>query len=367
MKGYLILQDGTKFEGELFGSESVSDGEVVFSTAMVGYEQSLTDPSFKGQILTFTYPMIGNYGIPSEERDEYGILKYFEGEEISVRGVVVCEYSKGFSHYRGTQSFHDWLAEKGVSGISGIDTRALTEHLRENGSQLGQIIPEGHELPDFSTVSDPNTRNLVEEVSVQERKVFTPENKTHKVAVFDFGIKNNQIREFLRRGIEVVQLPWDSDITNGEEQFDGVFFSNGPGNPETIAPVVSKNVKYALDNNIPLWGICLGNQMLALAIGGKTKKMKYGNRGVNQPCREIGSGRCFVTSQNHGFEVDGDSLPEGWEVSWENLNDGSCEGIRHASLPAFSVQFHPESCPGPEDANVLFDEFLEVIAQHSKK
>ena len=362
MKGYLLLADGTRFEGELFGAQSATDGEVVFSTAMMGYEQSLTDPSFKGQILTFTYPMIGNYGIPSEERDEYGMKKYFEGEEISVRGVVVCEYSREFSHYRGEKSFSDWLADKGISGICGIDTRKLTQYLRDNGSQLGQIVPEHSDAKEFNQIEDPNTQNLVAQVSCTERKVYAPKNPIgKKVAVFDFGIKLNQIRLFLDRGIEVVQLPWDANITDGTEQFDGVFLSNGPGDPETIAPIVQKNILYALENNTPLWGICLGNQILALSVGGKTKKMPYGHRGVNQPCQEISTGKCIVTSQNHGYEVDGDSLPKGWKVSWKNLNDGSCEGITHESLKAFSVQFHPEASPGPKDAEFLFDEFINTL------
>lgn len=361
MKGYLLLEDGTRFDGELFGSQNPTDGEVVFSTAMEGYEQSLTDPSFAGQILTFTYPMIGNYGIPSEERDEFEILKYFEGNSISVKGVVVCEYSKGFSHYRGVQSFSDWLEEKGVSGISGIDTRALTEHLREKGSQMGQIVAVEKEPQSFSSLTNPNTQNLVDMVSISEEKVYTPKNKKYRVAVFDFGIKNNQIREFLKRDVEVVLLPWNADITNRLDEFDGVFLSNGPGDPETIIDIVQKNILATLEKHIPLWGICLGNQLLALAVGGKTKKMRYGNRGVNQPCKDLKNGRCFITSQNHGYEVDSESLPKGWSVWWENLNDGSTEGIIHESLPACSVQFHPESCPGPEDANVLFDEFINQL------
>lgn len=361
MKGYLLLQDGTKFEGELFGAQNPSDGEVVFTTAMVGYEQSLTDPSFQGQILTFTYPMIGNYGVPNEDRDEYGILKYFEGENISVRGVVVCEYSKGFSHYRGEKSFDTWLSEKGVSGISGIDTRALTEHLRENGSQIGQIVPEEQEPKSFSSIENPNDQNLIAQVSTPERKVYTPSTVQARIAVFDLGIKLNIIREFLARNAEVILLPWDSDITSELTQFDGVFFSNGPGNPEVVAPTIQKNILAALDKKIPVWGICMGNQVLALSVGGKTKKMKYGNRGANQPCQDQKTGRCFITSQNHGYEVDANSLPDGWSVSWKNLNDGSTEGITHESLPAYSVQFHPESRPGPEDANILFDEFLETV------
>ncbi len=310
--------------------------------------------------------MIGNYGIPSEERDEYGLKKYFEGEEISVQGVVVCEYSQGFSHYRGEKSFSDWLAEKNISGISGIDTRALTQHLRDNGSQKGQIIPTEQTVKSFSEISDPNERNLVAEVSISSPKSYIPVSNAinKKIAIFDFGVKTNILRCFLKRGVELVVLPWDSDIEKiikSGEKFDGIFFSNGPGNPETIASVVKKNVEYALENKIPLWGICLGNQILALSIGGKTKKMKYGHRGMNQPCQEKKSKKCIITSQNHGYEVDGNSLPEGWDVSWTNLNDNSCEGITHTSLPAFSVQFHPEACPGPEDSEFLFDKFIKTL------
>ncbi len=368
MKGYLLLEDGTRFNGELFGNQKNTDGEVVFSTAMTGYEQSLTDPSFKGQILTFTYPMIGNYGIPSEERDEYGLKKFFEGEEISVKGVVVCEYSQGFSHYRGVQSFSHWLEEKGVSGISGIDTRALTQHLRDNGSQIGQILSEESVAQEFSEIKNPNQRNLVAEVSTPEKTVFTPENIKKRIAVYDFGIKTNILREFLKREIEVTLLPWDADLETeisekktSEQPFDGVFFSNGPGDPEVISQTAEKNIQHALSIKLPLWGICMGNQVLALSVGGKTKKMQYGNRGMNQPCQETETGRCMITSQNHGYEVDASSLPKGWTSSWTNLNDGSCEGIKHESLPAFSVQFHPEACPGPEDASVLFDEFINTL------
>lgn len=368
MKGFLVLADGKTFEGELFGSKKDTQGETVFTTAMVGYEQTLTDASFQGQILTFTYPMIGNYGVPSEERDNYGILKYFESENISVKGVVVCEYSKNFSHYRAEKSFTQWLEDKNISGISGIDTRALTQYLRDNGSQAGQIVSS---LENIAEWENSNTRNLVAEVSTSTIKTYTPKNPIAKVAVFDFGIKLNIIREFLKRDIEVLLLPWNTDITTAEFQqnnkkIDGVFFSNGPGNPETIAETVQKNVTFALENTLPLWGICLGNQILSLAIGGKTKKMKFGNRGANVPCKETQTGRCFITSQNHGYEVDGDSLPEGWNVSWFNLNDKTVEGITHKSLPANSVQFHPESCPGPEDANVLFDDFISTVLKYKK-
>ena len=263
------------------------------------------------------------------------------------------------------------MFENNISGISGIDTRALTQYLRDNGSQMGQIISaedfENKKI--IKNLENINNRNLVEEVSIDTIKRYSLENSIAKVAVFDFGIKLNIIREFLRRNIEVVRLPWNTDITSGElqyEQFDGIFLSNGPGDPEVIADIVKKNVLFALDNAIPLWGICLGNQIISLAIGAKTKKMKFGHRGVNVPCKEIKTGRCFVTSQNHGYEDDGSSLPKDWEVSWLNLNDNTVEGISHKFLPANSVQFHPESCPGPEDANVLFDDFVNKILEYKK-
>jgi len=361
ISGKLVLADGTVWKGELFGATGVTDGEVVFTTGMTGYEQSLTDPSFQGQVIVFTYPMIGNYGVMPEERDEYGILKYFESDRIAVRGVVVNEYSESFSHFRGQQSFASWLAEKGMVGISGIDTRALTEHLRDNGSMLGQILPEDEPIRDFSDVEDPNKKNLVAEVSTPVKKIYTPPHKKKTIAMFDFGVKNNILRAFLSRDIEIIQLPWNSDLSALTETIDGVFFSNGPGDPEVVAPVVKKSVEYALENKIPFWGICLGNQILALAVGGKTKKMKYGHRGVNKPCRNTETGECVITSQNHGYMVDYSCLPEGWKMLWENLNDGSCEGIRHISLPAYSVQFHPEACPGPEDSAVFFDRFIEQL------
>ncbi len=356
--GKLVLTDGTVWKGELFGANGVTDGEVVFSTAMAGYEQSLTDPSFQGQVLVFTYPMIGNYGVMSEERDDYGILKYFESDYISVRGVVVNECSESFSHFRGQKSFDAWLTEKNIVGITGIDTRALTQHLRNNGSMLGQILPDDSPVRDFKDITDPNTVNLVAEVSTSEKIIYTPPHQKKRIAMFDFGVKNNIIREFLSRNIEVIRLPWNSDLSLISEKIDGVFFSNGPGDPEVVAPVVSKSVQYALDQKIPFWGICLGNQILALAVGGKTKKMKYGHRGVNQPCRNTETGECVITSQNHGYMVDYSTLPEGWKVLWENLNDGTCEGIRHISLPAYSVQFHPEASPGPEDSAIFFDRFI---------
>lgn len=357
----LLLADGTEFLGEMFGAEKSTDGEVVFSTGMVGYEQSVTDPSFRGQILTFTYPLIGNYGVPEETFERDDILRNFEGD-IHVRGVIVSEHSRSFSHWKGIRSFSDWLREKNIPGISGVDTRALTEHLRENGSQLGQIVLEGEQPKKFSDIVDPNTQNLVAEVSCADVTIYDPKNPIGKtVVVYDVGIKNNTLRSFLQRGIRVIRLPWNYDLSALSEKYDGVFVSNGPGDPELIEGVTSKNIQFALEQKKPFFGICLGNQLLALALGGKTRKMKYGHRGVNQPCREVGTGKCVITSQNHGYVVDHESLPKGWQLWWENLNDGSCEGIRHAKNAAFAVQFHPEACPGPEDSAYLFDEFARLL------
>ncbi|MBI5414422.1 glutamine-hydrolyzing carbamoyl-phosphate synthase small subunit [Candidatus Peregrinibacteria bacterium] len=358
----LLLQDGLEFSGELFGSRKNTDGEVVFTTGMVGYEQSCTDPSFRGQILVFTYPMIGNYGIASEERCEYGILKNFESDELHVKGVVTSEYSRSFSHWKGKQSFDEWLQEKGIPGISGIDTRALTEHLREHGSQKGQIVLEGEKAKPFEDVEDPNLRNLVAEVSCKKPKIYEPLSPRGKtLIVYDTGVKNNIIRSFLERGIRVIRLPWNYDLTKSTEKYDGVFFANGPGDPALISEVTSRNILFAIEKNIPFFGICLGHQLLGLAIGGKTKKMKYGHRGVNQPCLNVLTGKCVVTSQNHGFMVEDATLPNGWALWWENINDGTCEGIRHKKGMAFSVQFHPEATPGPEDTAYLFDEYIKLL------
>jgi carbamoyl-phosphate synthase small subunit len=367
MKGYLYLEDGKVFEGVLFGSEESANGEVVFTTSMYGYEQSLTDPSFKDQILCFTYPIIGNYSVPTEDRDEYGMLKYFESDNCHLSGVIVSEYSKKGSHYRADKSFDEWLKYKNIVGLSAIDTRDLTKYLRDNGSQRGQIIREGNNPKPFSEIKKYNDKNLVSEVSIREKKSYTIDNPKYKVAVFDFGIKNNIIREFLKRKVDIHLLPWDFDIKKNSIDFDGIFFSNGPGNPSlVINDIIKKNIYYALDNNIPLWGICMGNQILSLAIGGKVKKMKYGNRGVNQPCQNTINKKCIITSQNHGYEVDESSLPKDWFVSWRNCNDLTTEGIEHKYLPVSSVQFHPESCPGPEDANFLFDDFINQMQKYKK-
>ena len=397
----LLLQDGTVFAGESFGAAVDSDGEVVFNTGMAGYPESLTDPSYRGQILVFTYPLIGNYGVPSEEKNAWGFAKNLESEAIHVRGVIVSQVSEHYSHQAAVSSLHNWLEHHKIPGITGIDTRALTKKLREHGVMLGRIVQDDERIKVESPstalgtggkwkveselrIEDPNLQNLVAEVSCKEVKTYEPpldgarglrQGEAKKsVVVFDCGIKNNILRSFLKRGVRVHRVPWNYDLSKSDLAYDGVFISNGPGDPKMCKETIAQ-IKWSLDKNIPTFGICLGNQLMALAIGGDTYKLKYGHRGVNQPCIEaptpgpspvpgeggIGGSHCIITSQNHGFAVKPDQLPKGWSIWFTNANDGTVEGIRHESGKFFAVQFHPEATPGPEDANYLFDEFMKVM------
>jgi carbamoyl-phosphate synthase small subunit len=369
----LVLADGTVFPGESFGAARDSDGEVVFNTGMVGYPESLTDPSYRGQILTFTYPLIGNYGVPSEELNEWGFSKTLESEEIHVRGVICTQESGEFSHFLGKKTFGDWLKENDIPGLTGVDTRALTKKLRETGVMLGRIsqkdLPQGTKLSD---IQDPNVQNLVADVSCKNVFTYEPTKKdghVPTVIAFDCGMKRNIIRSFLNRGIRFIRVPWDFDLASYDGDYDAVFFSNGPGDPKTCVPTI-KALQFAIQKNILTFGICLGNQLMALAIGGDTFKLKYGHRGCNQPCIEEYPGstdkppHCIITSQNHGFAVD-EKLPAGWHVWWRNANDGTVEGIRHESGRFFSAQFHPEATPGPEDANYLFDVFTDLVRKEA--
>lgn len=380
----LILSDGTAFEGESFGADTDSDGEVVFNTGMAGYNESLTDPSYRGQILVFTYPLIGNYGVPPEELNEYGFSKNFESEDIHVRGVICTKVSEDFSHWNAEISFPDWLKKHGIPGITGVDTRALTAKLREKGVMLGRIVVDGGgpefgiRDPELFEVEDPNLRNLVSEVSCKEVKTYEPRipnsgARIPSIVAYDCGIKRNILRSFLKRGVKVVRVPWDFNLASADFKYDGVFISNGPGDPRhpEIKANTVKQVRWSIDQGIPTFGICLGNQILALAAGGDIFKLKYGHRGVNQPCVEYDKNsektdKCIITSQNHGFAVELDSLPKEWSIWFTNANDGTVEGIRHESEPFFSVQFHPEATPGPEDAGYLFDEFLGVVGKREK-
>lgn len=377
----LILQDGTMFEGQSFGATEpdptapeveqahFGEGEVVFNTGMVGYPESLTDPSYRGQILVFTYPLIGNYGVPEEALNKWGFSKNFESENIHVRAVVCSKVSEDYSHFDAAMSLPEWLKCHGIPGITGIDTRALTKKLREHGVMLGCVVADEAECENAKMkkyeVEDPNLRNLVAEVSCSEAITYEPTANSQlptvaTVVAFDCGMKRNILRSFLRRGVRVHRVPWNFDLSRADFHYDGVFISNGPGDPKMCRETIAQ-VAWALERNIPTFGICLGIQLMALAIGGNTYKLKYGHRGANQPCTEEGTSRCIITSQNHGFAVEEESLPHGWRVWFRNANDGTVEGIRHREKPFLAVQFHPEATPGPEDAGYLFDEFLKVL------
>ncbi|CAO2604118.1 CAD protein [Lemmus lemmus] len=356
----LVLEDGSVLQGRPFGAAVSTAGEVVFQTGMVGYPEALTDPSYKAQILVLTYPLIGNYGIPSDEEDEFGLSKWFESSEIHVAGLVVGECCPTPSHWSATCTLHEWLQQHGIPGLQGVDTRELTKKLREQGSLLGKLVQSGTE-PSALPFVDPNARPLAPEVSIKTPRVFNA-GGAPRIFALDCGLKYNQIRCLCQLGAEVTVVPWNHELDS--QKYDGLFLSNGPGDPASYPGVVSTlNRVLSEPNPRPVFGICLGHQLLALAIGAKTYKMRYGNRGHNQPCLLVGTGRCFLTSQNHGFAVDADSLPAGWAPLFTNANDCSNEGIVHDSLPFFSVQFHPEHRAGPSDMELLFDVFLETVRE----
>nr|XP_008511283.1 PREDICTED: CAD protein [Equus przewalskii] len=356
----LVLEDGSVLRGQPFGAAMSTAGEVVFQTGMVGYPEALTDPSYKAQILVLTYPLVGNYGIPPDEVDEFGLSKWFESSGIHVAGLVVGECCPTPSHWSAACTLHEWLQQHGIPGLQGVDTRELTKKLREQGSLLGKLVQDGTD-PAALPFLDPNARPLVPEVSIKAPRVFHA-GGTPRILALDCGLKYNQIRCLCQRGAEVTVVPWDHVLDS--QEYEGLFLSNGPGDPASYPSVVSTLSRVLSEPNPrPVFGICLGHQLLALAIGAKTYKMRYGNRGHNQPCLLVGSGRCFLTSQNHGFAVETDSLPVGWLPLFTNANDHSSEGIVHDSLPFFSVQFHPEHRAGPSDMELLFDIFLETVKE----
>jgi carbamoyl-phosphate synthase small subunit len=348
----LILEDGTTFHGKSFGYAGSTAGEVVFNTAMTGYPESLTDPSYEGQILVTTYPILGNYGVPPR-REKDDVSEYYESDHIHARAIVAQDYTWEHSHWQADRSLAQWLQEEQIPGIFGIDTRALTKLLREKGSMLGKIIVEG--CPDVPFY-DPNVENLVAKVSCTSVEEHGAGDKT--VVLVDCGVKHNIIRCLTRRGVKVIRVPWDYDFTT--IPYDGLFISNGPGNPDMVDKTVV-NIRKAIEIGKPICGICMGNQLLSKAAGAVTYKLKYGHRSHNQPVRRVGTNTCFVTSQNHGFAVDSSSLPADWEPLFINMNDGTNEGIRHKSKPFFSAQFHPEASSGPKDTEFLFDEFINLL------
>lgn len=341
----LKLKDGSEFKGySPKNTLQTISGEVVFTTGMTGYVESLTDPSYIGQILCFTYPLIGNYGVPGPVD--------WESKKIHVAGVIINESCDEESHHQSKTSFLKWLESQNVPLITQVDTRRLTKTLRKEGVMLGVMTTE--KLKKYEFVN-PNKEDLVSLVTVSERKTYGK--GTKKVIALDCGMKEAQMKYLLEYPIQIERVPYDYNFL--EEDYDGLFISNGPGNPATYTTTI-EHVRLALVKKKPIFGICLGMQLLALAAGGKAYKLPYGHRGQNQPCMELKTKRCVITSQNHGYAISKE-LPKNWEVSFINLNDESVEGVRHKSLPFFSVQFHPEAHGGPLDTNYLFKEFYESL------
>ncbi len=349
-RAWLILEDGTAFGGFSFGAAPKDQsGEVVFNTGMVGYPEAFTDPSYRDQILALTYPLIGNYGVPADFECE--LSNYYESTRVHLSGLVVSDYSEFHHHWTAVRGLSDLLEEQGIPGIEAVDTRALTKRLRVHGTMAGFITanPKQAKL-------DIKPRHVVQEVSIPEVKVY--EGGKKRVALVDCGCKNTIVRSLMARGLTVIRVPWDYDVTGLD--IDGVLFSNGPGDPKACISTI-ETARKVIEAQIPAFGICLGNQILALAAGAKTYKLKFGHRSQNQPCKLVGSPRCYITSQNHGYAVDESSLPDGWEPWFTNLNDGTNEGLRHVTKPILSVQFHPEAMPGPVDTGFLFDEFVDLM------
>lgn len=353
----LRLEDGTEFHGTSFGYEKPVAGEVVFNTAMMGYPESLTDPSYAGQLMTLTFPLVGNYGVPPFTFEENGLPTFMESEKIHVRAIIVSDYSREFSHWNGVETLADWLKREQVPGITGIDTRQLTKVLREHGVMMGKILFD--DMPDEVPEADYAGVNFVDQVSCREVIKYN-EGADKKVVLVDCGVKANILRCLIRRGVEVIRVPWNYDFN--ELEFDGLFLANGPGDPETCEVTV-QNIRRFLANPVvrPCMGICMGNQLLSKAAGARIYKLKYGHRSHNQPVRKVGAETCFITSQNHGFAVDSSSLPADWEPMFVNMNDGSNEGVRHKKNPWFSAQFHPEACSGPVDTEYMFDDFVKLL------
>lgn len=356
MKAKLILSDGTVFEGKSFGSEKSTSGEVVFATGMVGYDLSLTDPSYSGQILCFTYPLIGNWGVPEKN--------HLESSKIQVQGLVIGNLCEKPSHFQMTKTIDAWLKEESISGIYDIDTRKLTKKLREKGVMLGKIIIDDKDV----NLYNPNLENLVAKVSPKKLQIHKPQatdrlRSNINIALLNCGAKENIKRNLLKRGATVYELPWDFDPFEQKLPIDGLLISNGPGDPK-MAKKSIEIIKTSLSKKLPTFGVCLGNQLLALAAGGDTYKLKFGHRAQNQPTIQSGTKRCFITTQNHGFAVDEKKMPKGFKRWFYNANDNTNEGIIHESLPFFSVQFHPEAAPGPKDTEFLFDFFIEKIKHH---
>ena len=356
----LLLEDGTALAGRAFGADRDVRGEVVFNTGLTGYPETLTDPSYRGQILVMTYPLQGNYGVPKGP---------FESSRIQVQGLVVTHFSSGYSHYASTKSLGDWLKEEGIPAIEGVDTRSLTRRLREHGTMDGYLLAASASAPTAEIEARKakahaiKMKRVVEDVAPGKVQRFPGGDL--KILVVDTGAKENILRSLQAREAEVILAPYFSDWEQMLDEVDGVMLTNGPGDPQDLEELVGK-VKVVLAKGVPTFGICLGHQLLSLAAGAKTYKLKYGHRSQNQPVMELSTRRAFVTSQNHGYAVDDATLPPDWEPWFRNLNDGTNEGIRHRFRPFRSVQFHPEASSGPHDTAPLFDDFLRMVGDLRK-
>jgi len=352
--------------GRGIGAAKAVRGEVVFNTAMAGYVEALTDPSYCGQILVLTYPLVGNYGVPAPRRHE-SLDGPYESGRIQVQGLVVQNYVEAYSHHAACRSLHEWLSAEGIPGLTGVDTRSLTRRLRERGTMQGWLLPSSqseHEARQGAAAVD--MREQVFRIVAPRQPVRYGEGKP-AILLVDAGAKDNIVRSLLGRGACVVRAPWHADLAALAGQADGILIGNGPGDPKDLAPLIGQVRSLLASYGKPIFGVCLGNQILALAAGADTYKLPYGHRGVNQPVQDVLTRRCYVTSQNHGYAVRDQSLPKDWEPWFVNINDGTNEGIRSRERPYFSVQFHPEASPGPQDTGFLFDDFLRRVASMAQR
>lgn len=362
----LVLEDGTEMHGAAFGQPGAVFGEVVFNTGMTGYVETLTDPSYRGQILVSTYPLVGNYGVPAP-REKGDMARPYESDRIQVQGLVVQTYVDHHSHHASKRSLSRWLADEGVPAITGIDTRSLTRRLRERGTMLGWLFPEEMGLDEAKRTA--RAIDMKEEVF----RSVAPDEPVHikggdlTILVVDAGVKDNIVRSLLERGASVIRAPYHARLAELALGADGILIGNGPGDPKDLKPLIEQVRTLLGSFRKPIFGVCLGNQILALAAGGDTYKLPYGHRGVNQPVQDLITRRCYVTSQNHGYAVKDDALPPDWEPWFVNINDGTNEGIRSRLKPYFSVQFHPEASPGPRDAAYLFDDYLRTVGATARR